>query len=271
MSRRSRYSVALAMSALAAGASPVLAEEYRAETTAEYWDLGALPALGFVEVTGSYGFQFGETEFLPDGEGEFRHPLVHGYALGATGGAVLTPGIAVIANYEYTRARSRTGEIPLIIDRIRGRVSYHTAVAGVRIWRRVGITRLRAELAAGLMFPHEKRATVEYGPALAAIPDPITGTGRRVREFGIGYGGHGLLGVEVPLGMGLYLAGSLKVKAFQADNDGEQTRLENFVVDLAVEEPVAVTAVIPHGDRAAPPTTSSVQDVRLQFAIGTTF
>ena len=223
-----------------------------------------------IEVTGGYGFQLGETDYLPDGAAtRYQHPLVNGYTVGGTAGVFLAPHIALIGNYEYASASSREGDVPGFIDRVEGEIDYHTATAGVRLYAPVGFGSIRTELALGILFPYEKRTEIEYGSGLQ--PVGISGTGTRVESFDFGYGGHALIGYEVPVGGPLYLAANLKLKLFQSTNDGEVTELRNFVTDFEALPPEAVTTDIRHEDGASRPSTDSVQEARLQLALGARF
>ncbi len=228
------------------------------------------PPTGFVEATGAYGFQLGSTQYLPDGSPQqYEHPMFHGYAIGATAGYFLAPQLALIASWEYAASTSREGELDGVLSRVQAEIDYHTAVIGLRLYQPAGIGLLRAELGLGLLFPHQTRLEMEYGPALAAAG--ISGTGVREDEYGLGFGGHAVLGYEVPIHGPLYAAASLKLKVFQTDDDGETTRLRNLVTDFGGEPPVAIDADLEHGDGGAEPSTRSVQEARLQLALGVRF
>lgn len=224
----------------------------------------------FVEGTFGYGFQFGETSYLPDGmPGQYMHPLVNGYTVGGTAGYFFTPGVAVVLNYEYASASSSEGSLDGVIDSIEGEIDYHTLVVGLRLWEPVGFGALRAEFGLGVVLPYQTELEVQYGPGL--MPAGITGSGTQTESYSLGVGGHALLGYEVPITGPLYAALNLKIKAFQSTNDGETTEYENFVTDFGAMPPTAVDAEIEHGDGAAQPTTNSVQEARLQLAVGVRF
>lgn len=222
-----------------------------------------------VEATGGWGFQLGETEYLPDGSAtEYQHPLVNGYAVGGTAGLMLMEQVALVVSYEYTNATSSEGDITGALDRVEGYIDYHSTVIGLRLYQPTGFGRLRLEFGIGVMFPHETRLELEYADTLQALG--ISGTGTRVSNYSWGVGGQALAGYEVPLGDVFYVAANLKYKLFQTTNKGETTELRNFV-DLEAEVPMPVDATITHDDGAARPTTNSVQDVRLQLAVGVRF
>jgi hypothetical protein len=228
---------------------------------------------GFAEAFGGYGFQHGTTPYVPTGDGTtFRHPRTHGFNVGAIAGAKIARGLFAVANYEFVHAKSRSGQIAGVVDDIDGRISYHTITFGLRLERLIGPGRVFGQLTLGVLLPFETRLTFEYGRALAALPDPITGEGRRVTEYGFGLGGAALMGYQLMLTDRLYLAPAVKLSTFTTNNDGERIRLDNFVTDF--EAPAATTTVIRHdtdATRGAPPTTYSVQDTRVQVSFGARF
>lgn len=235
-----------------------------------YVDVDRAPRqpIGFIEATGGYGVQMGETDYLPDGAlDEYQHPLVNGYAVGGTAGLFVSPLVSLIANYEYTEAWSRNGEIPGLLDEVQGEIDYHTITGGVRLRAPVGFGALRAELAVGVVLPYETELRFDYGPVVAQLG--LTGTGTRVEHFSTGFGGHGALGYEIPLGDMFYLALDVKMKVFQSDNSGESTEYRNMVTDF--DNPVPVTATVEHDDGAERPITSSVQSTRGHLTLGARF
>ena len=244
-------------------------EAYRApEAQVDAHD--ARPRYGFVEATGAYGVQFGETDYLPAGAvGDWQHPIVHGFGVGGTAGVVVLPGLALIANYEYANARSRTGSLDGVIEEVQGEISYHTITAGARLWVPLPFGAVQGEMAFGVVLPYETELNVQYGAGLA--PAGIAGAGRRIDEYSVGFGGHALLGYLIPIGDVFYTALNVKLRTFEAENSGERTRLTNFVTDFEAQPPTATTADIRYGDGAARPVTNSVQDVRLQLALGARF
>jgi hypothetical protein len=228
--------------------------------------------LVLIEGTGGYGFQFGETEYLPSGAGDiYQHPMVHGYSVGGTLGVFLDPNLALIATYEYASAQSSRGDVPGVIDRIEGSIDFHTATAGLRLYHPIGFGRIRGELALGVLFPYSTELTVTHGAGLTQLPMPITGEGTRRDNYSVGFGGHAALGYEFPIVAGLYGALQVKYRLFQSENSGETTELRNFVTDYEAAPPRAVDATITHGDGAERPVTTSVQDVRLQATLGWMF
>jgi hypothetical protein len=224
--------------------------------------------MGFVEAHGGYGAQIGVTDYLPDGAQEqYEFPYVHGYSVGATAGVMLHRDIAIIATYEYAAAESIPGELPGVIDQVYGALDYHTAVLGVRLYQSVGFGRVRAEVGGGVLFPFATRLEVEHGAGLA--PLGIMGTGTRVENYSVGFGGQAALGYDMPLAVGLYLGIQARVKLFQSENSGETTEYTNFVTDYSAPE--AIDATIEHGDGRERPHTTSVQEARLQLALGYSF
>jgi hypothetical protein len=268
---------ALALSTSAARAQEIEIEEIEIEEIEtdthgeEHHPEHHMPMV-FIEATGSYGIQFGRTDYLPSGGlTNYEHPIVHGFGVGATAGVNLIPGVALMANYEYSNARSRKGWIPGIIDEVQGKIDYHTIVAGLRLSVPAGIGFFQAELAVGVLLPFETELNITYGPQLAGLPTPITGTGTMISNYSVGFGGHGMLGYRIPIIGGLYTAINLKLRTFESENSGETTQLSNFVTDFTAQPPTATTAEISFGEGAARPTTQSVQDVRLQLALGGEF
>ncbi|MDQ3035700.1 MAG: hypothetical protein M3Y87_25060 [Myxococcota bacterium] len=230
----------------------------------------ARPSMGFVEATGAYGVQFGETNYLPAGAvGSYQHPIVHGYSVGGTAGITLIPGLSVIANYEYTDARSRTGSIQGVVDEAQGFIDYHTIVAGLRLSVPVGFGAIQAEVAGGVVLPFESELRLTYGAALA--PLGIAGSGSMIESYSVGFGGHGMIGYRIPIFDVFYTAINFKLRTFQSENSGERTVLRNFVTDFEAQPPVATDGEVIHGEGAERPLTTSVQDVRLQLAIGAQF
>lgn len=233
--------------------------------------------LGFLEVMGSYGFQFGTTPYVPEDDGSrFQHPLTNGFGLGATGGLQIIPGLFGVLIYEFTSAASREGEIAGVIDEIDGTIHYNTLTAGLRVTRRLGPGRILGEFALGVVFPFSTRLEYRYNEALSQLPVPITGSGSRVDEYSLGVGGQGGLGYQIPFtsASGPYVGLRLGLKSFNTTRDGEVTRFDNFVVDLAPGTlPVATHGRIVYDadGGGAPPTTYSVQDLRAQIVLGSRF
>jgi hypothetical protein len=234
----------------------------------------ALPHMAFAEVMGGWGFQLGEIDYLPDGAPtRYKNPLVTGWSAGATAGWLLADDLAVIGSYQYRTASSREGNIPGALDRVQGNIHYHTVAVGVRLYHAVGPGRLRSELAAGLALPFETRLEYDYGPALA--PAGIRGTGALTDEYNLGYGLQGQLGYELPVASNasgnLYIALSLELRAFQSNNRGRSTRLDNFVTDFTAIPPAANTATIEHDNGMTQPRTYAVADIAPRLAIGARF
>ena len=265
---------ALTLGAGSARAQDVETTTYRVERveTVEVEEQPAWRPHVLIEASGAYGVQFGTTDYLPSGApGQWQHPIVHGFGVGGTAGVVLDPAVALVANYEYSNARSRHGQLTGVIDDVQGSIDYHTIVAGVRLMAPLPFGALQAELAGGVLLPYETLLEVTYGPALGQLPTPITGTGTRITHYSVGFGGHALMGYRIPLGDMFHLALNVKYRLFESENSGETTELNNFVTDYEALPPTATTATIPHGENAAQPTTNSVQDVRGQLVLGAMF
>lgn len=276
MRNQNRHRNVLCALALAAGAVLSSTSAARAQEELEAPPAAepdpSLARIGFIEATGAYGVQFGTTDYLPAGSpGQYMHPIVHGFGVGGTLGVALMPGLDVVANYEYTNARSREGSLTGVIDEVQGFIEYHTIVAGLRVSVPVGFGAIQAELAGGVVLPYETELQITYGPALAGLPTPITGTGTRISHYSVGFGGHGQIGYRLPIAGPLYAALNVRLRTFEAENSGETTELRNFVTDFEAQPPTATDATISHGEGAARPTTNSVQDVRGQLAIGAMF
>lgn len=223
----------------------------------------------FAEAFGGGGFQLGDTEYLPSGTpGDWQFPVVYGFTVGGTVGLMLSDDIAVIVSYGYQRAQTRDGDLENVIENVEGRIDYHTAILGLRLYVPTGFGAFRGELGVGFVFPHSTELQIDYGPALALLPEPITGTGFRVTDFSFGYGGQARIGYEIRVFGPLYLALDLQLQVFQAENAGEVTELRNFVVDFAAMPPTAVNAVIRHGDGEERPETRGVGSGNLMLSVG---
>ncbi len=230
-------------------------------------------ALFFIEGQGGYGIQIGDTTYLPTNTGiTSRYPLVHGYAFGGTAGVRIAEGLFFIGNYEYGNSRSVAGEIQNAADSVKGFISYHTAVLGLRMVRKLGPGSLRAELGAGLVFPFKTRTELQYNAALSQLPVPIQGTGTETSSFGLGIGGEGLMGYQIPIFDVLYLGFDVKLRSFQSNNNGETQTLRNFVTDFTAAPPTAVNADIKFSKSRGPaPSTYSVSDARVLISVGAAF
>ena len=227
--------------------------------------------IGFAEARGGWGFQFGETDYVPDGPpGDFKHPLTNGFAVGGTAGVFITTDLAAIASYEFARAQSRSGETEGAVADIDGEISYHTALVGARLHRALGPGEIVGELGAGIVFPFETELTFEYDEALE--PLGITGEGTRVTNYNVGYGGRAMFGFRLPIVEELYVSNYVALEAFQSSNNGRETELENFVTDFEQEPPEPTTAVIEFDDDGGEqPSTYPVSSVRVQLALGYQF
>jgi hypothetical protein len=226
----------------------------------------------FIEANGGGGLQIGNTDYLPSGApGDWEFPWVGGWSVGATAGVMLGGPIALIASYEYDRSYTKTGSITGALDEVQGRISYHTAVAGVRLYVPTGYGAFRGSLAVGVLFPYSTQLRHDYGPALAQLPQPITGVGLETTNYSVGYGGVARIGYEFPLFGPIYTALDLELQAFQSENSGEQQTLNNVVTDFTAQPPTAVSTTVNFGDGAARPHTIGVTAGRLLLAVGAAF
>ncbi|AKF02969.1 hypothetical protein [Sandaracinus amylolyticus] len=229
----------------------------------------ARPRIGFVEATGAYGVNFGRTDYLPAGApADWMHPIVLGYAFGATAGISLVPGVALIANYEYARSESREGSIDGAVESVQGSIDNHSIVGGARFYVPLPYGAIQAELALGVLLPFQTEVEVQYTGALAQL---IGERGSRIDEYSVGFGGHALFGYMLPIGDVFYTSLNVKLRMFESENSGERRILNNYVTDYTTTPPTVVTGETRFGDGAAQPTTNSVQDIRLQLALGARF
>lgn len=226
----------------------------------------------FVEANGGGGLQIGNTDYLPSGSPtDFQFPWVGGYGVGATAGVMLGGPIALIASYEFDQSWTRTGSIAGVLNEVQGQISYHTAVAGLRLYVPTGFGAFRGSLAVGLIFPFSTQLQFEYGPALAQLPQAITGTGTSITNYSVGYGGVARIGYQIPIAGPIYTALDVELQAFQSENSGETQRLNNFVTDFTAQPPVATTATLRYGDNGLRPHTEGVTAGRLMLALGAQF
>lgn len=84
----------------------------------------------------------------------------------------------------------------------------------------------------------------------------------------MGFGGQARIGYELPIVGPLYAALDLQLQVFQAENSGEETEFENFVTDFEAAPPVAVDAVVVHGDGALRPETRGVSSALVVLSVG---
>lgn len=224
----------------------------------------ASPPVATAEVTGGWGLQLGDTEYLPDGAaGQYKFPFFSGFQGGASAGWLFMPDLALIGTYEYWTSSSIEGSVTGAIDRVQGAVRYQTATVGLRLYRDLGPGRLRGDMSAGLIFPFE--TTVEYDWGAALAPAGISGTGTRTDRYKLGYGLQAALGYEVPIYRQAFIAAALELRAFQSNNKGEDMSLDNMVMDFSAPTPIDVTM------ETTQPTTYSVQDLGLRVGVGTRF
>jgi len=246
-------------------AAPLAAQEDTADSS---MTVTGGPEHAFVEATGGYGFQFGQQPYVPTTSGSYKHPLTNGYAVGASAGWTFIPGLSLIGNWEYASAQSRDGKVTNALDTVEGTVDYHTLALGLRWARDLGPGRLYGELGAGVVLPFETVVHYDYASAMSAVN--ISGSGHMVNEYNMGFGAYGQLGYQWSLPRGIYVGTSLRIRSFQSNNDGKQTRYENFVANMS--QPAAMNVVVKYDSDGAAgtqaPTTYSVQDLRFQLALG---
>lgn len=232
-------------------------------------DLRHTPDAAFLEGHGAWGVQFGETQYLPSGElGDYEHPFVVGPSFGGTAGVMLHENVALMASYDYTRARSSQGELDGVAQRIKGRIDYHTIVAGLRLFVPIGFGALRAELGGGVLLPYTTTQRIVYGDPQSQVPLMDAEIGTRVDAYSVGFGGQAALGYQFPFFEGFYGSVNVRYRLFESENSGERTVLTNW---LDASTGARVDETIEYGDGAAAPSTNSVQDVRLQLAFGYQF
>lgn len=229
----------------------------------------AQPRFGFVEVAGNYGLSFGEQEFVPTGTpGESENPLTNGFGFNATAGYTVSPGIDIIADYNYATATSRSGEVTGVLDGVTGKVDYHTITAGVRTGIGLGGGRLYGELALGVVLPFDTVLEYDYATPMSQVG--ISGSGTKIDNYNLGFGAHGEAGYQFPITSAAYIASALRVQSFQSSNAGRTTEYDNFVADFTA--PQAMTMDVNHAtDAGATPVTYSVQDLRLLVDLGYRF
>jgi hypothetical protein len=223
----------------------------------------------FVEANGTWGFQFGVAQYVPNGApGSSKAPIVNGFGTGVTGGYAITHDIQLLIDYAYGNGSSRTGNLTGALDSVEGDISYHTLTAGARLGRRLGPGRVYGQLALGVILPLHTTIEYSYAPSLSAVG--VMGTGTQTDHYGTGVGALGEVGYQYTVWNGIYVGGSFRIQAFQMSNDGHSTDFNNFVTDFG--NPVATNASITHGtSAAAAPTNYSVQDARVHLTVGYDF
>lgn len=240
------------------------------DTTAEASGRTVKPHVAFVEASGGYGLQFGEQEYMPTSDGSYKNPLTNGYAFGLTAGWEFVPGLALIGNWEYARSQSLNGEVPNVLDKIDGIIDYHTLSVGLRWMRELGPGVLYGELGAGVVLPFETEVVFDYNPAMGALD--ISGSGSKVDEYNLGFGAYGQAGYQWSLTPELYVSAGLRVKSYQSDNDGKETRIKNFLDMESLASPHVMDATIKYdsdgGAGTVAPKTYSAQDLRALLAVG---
>lgn len=225
---------------------------------------------GLAEASGGYGAQLGEQPYVPVAGGGYKHPLTNGYVVGVALGYDLVPGIALTGNWDYAASQSRNGAVTNALDTVEGTISYHTLALGLRWTRDVGPGRLFGEAGAGVILPFETVVHYDYAPAMSTLPAPVTGTGRMIDEYNLGFGAYGQAGYQYDLSPRLYLSAGVRLRSFQSNNDGQETRFENFVGDFT--QPQAMNAAVSYDSDGTAgtlaPVTYSVQELRAQLALG---
>lgn len=230
---------------------------------------GQACGLGFFEASGGYGFQLGQTSYVPTGDGTTsKHPLTTGFAFGAAAGWEFMPRLFLVANYEYARGMSREGSVENALDSVEGSIDYHTITVGMRLARRLGPGFVAGDVAFGVALPFETELEYEYAPALAGLPTPIEGSGSMIHEYTFGFGGQAQLSYQIPVSAGIYVSTGLRLHTFQTNDNGERIILDNFVPDLTNPTPVDAEIEIEDSGGAQRPQTYSVQGVRAMVAVG---
>jgi hypothetical protein len=230
----------------------------------------AYPHRGFVEIEGNWGVNLGQLPYVPDGPpGHTKHPFANGFGGGATVGvAVARRWLYVIVDYRYAHASPRDGSIFGVLTNIHGSLDFHTLTAGVRLEHRAGPGSLYSQMALGVVFPFHTTLRYTYAPEVAAIG--LAGIGTDVENYGVAIGGLGELGYHVALPSHFTIGAGLRIEAFESNNDERLSVLTNFVLNFAA--PTPVTFVTNHTTSGpVPPITYSIQDVRLQIALGYRF
>jgi hypothetical protein len=153
---------------------------------------------------------------------------------------------------------------------IEGTIEYHTIALGLRWTKRIGPGRLTGELAGGVILPFETVVHYDYAEAMSGALS--VAAGHQIDEYNLGVGAQGELGYQWDILPRLYVTTALKLKSFQSNNDGKQTRYED-VLSITAQGPQLVNAVVKYeadqaGEGIEAPRTYSVQDLRLQVAVG---
>jgi hypothetical protein len=254
---------------IVAGTSVAAAQPPTVEGEEQVAPAAFTPKQPFVEVNGTWGFQFGVQPYVPNGmPGSSKQPLTNGFGGGVTAGYAITHDIELLLDWSHGSASSRTGEVTGALTSVEGDIGYNTLTAGARMARRLGPGRVWGQLAVGVILPFHTTIEYQYADSLAAIG--IMGQGQQVDHYGTGIGGLGEAGYHVTVWRNMYVGGSLRLQTFQMSNDGQSTELNNFVTDFG--NPTAVTASIHHGtSSAAMPTNYSVQDARIHLVVGWDF
>ncbi len=226
----------------------------------------------FIEANGGGGLQLGNTDYVNQNSAtNYSFPWVGGYNVGATAGVMLGGPIALIASYEYDHSWSRTGSVPGVLDRTQGQISYHTAVVGFRLYVPTGFGAVRADLAAGVIFPFQTSLQYNYGAGLAQLPQAITGQGLLTNNYSVGVAGMARIGYQIPIAGPIYAAMDVEMQVAQSENSGETTKTTNFVSNFGATPPTATSATIRHGDNAARPSTFGFGAGRLVLSLGAAF
>lgn len=268
--QRHLWSTILVSVSLAAGVGAAHAQPYAPSSTTTFEE--PRPTRIFIEAFGNWGVNLGRTEYIPDGEpGTSKHPFANGFGAGATVGAMVLPDwLGIIGDYRYGRTSTREGDITNVLTSVEGSLHFHAITAGVRLQHRSGRLRTYGQLHVGVLLPFETKLEFEYAPPLGAVG--IQGVGTRTEKFNVAYGAQAELGIRFDVAPRFFIGAGVRIATFQASNAGKETEYDNFVVDFAALPPVPVTTSIHHGTNGPiPPTTYSVQDVRLNIAIGTGF
>jgi hypothetical protein len=260
---------ALALTAVTATPTPSLAQT-SPETAAQ---VAPSPELRRFFLEGSFGggLLLGDVDYVPGGtSGDWSYPLVYGWEVGGTAGFMISPNVGFFGTYGYSQNQTREGRLDGLVDRVEGRLEFHTATGGVRLMMPTGFGAFRSDLGLGVIFPHSRVLNYEYAPEISQLGIPVQGLGRRVENYSVGVGFQGRIGYQIPLFGPLYAAADAELQLFQSENSGETTQYENFV-DFRAAIPAPINTTVTHGDGAAQPRTASVQSARLLLSVGASF
>ncbi|MBX3160529.1 MAG: hypothetical protein KF773_31480 [Deltaproteobacteria bacterium] len=263
-----RLSTVVITMSLAAAAGSAAADPCRARGDELVFE--CTPARGYIELYGTWGFNLGTVQFIPDEEpGVTKHPWATGFGAGATWGYYIKPNVlSFFLDYRYGHTSTRKGSINGVLTNVQGRLNFHEATAGARVENRLGNGTFYGALGYGVLFPYHTTLELQYAPELAAVG--ITGEGTQKQHVNTSLGGFGEFGYHLDAGSRMYIGFATRIAAFQGSTSGNDLVLTNFVSDFT--RPVPVTTTIRASTRGpVPPTTESVQDIRFQVSVGVLF